>query len=63
MWYGVGQYILEHNVARADAPPSWLRETTLFTRLFTVYAKYAHGLLCHCACIGTGGCTAVIVRV
>jgi len=36
----VEQGILEVNFATQDNPQSWLRENTLFTKLFAAYAKY-----------------------
>ena len=39
-WAGL-QYLLQVGIERAESPQAWLRENTVFTRMFTVYARLA----------------------
>ena len=39
--FGARQHLVQVNIARTTSPQSWMRENTLFARMFTVYAKCA----------------------
>jgi len=35
------QHLLQANIERSQSPQAWLRDNSLFSRMFMVYAKYA----------------------